>query len=278
MLNYKYETHIIKDPLLPFIFRPRDQHAHRACPTNWHENIEILSCISGTGYVKCGMEEFFFSAGDIFVVNADIPHSIGSKEHIAYRCLIIDNSFCAANGIPISQLHFQNTIRDAELARLFEAVAVAYDLRSDDPVRSVSEIRYAVLGLLRKLWADHAVPRQQSMPTESDVLIKKALTCIRENLSGHITLDLIADCVGVSKYHLSRQFKSFTGSTVIHTVNLIRCTEAKRLIEGGMRVSDAAVACGFENLSYFTRTFKKLIGAVPSSLLPGKSSDNVRQS
>lgn len=270
MLNYRYETHVIRDPLLPFIFRPQDQHTRRACPPNWHENIEILYCISGTGYVKCGIKAFCFSEGDIFVVNADIPHSVGSNESIAYRCLIIDNSFCAANGIPIGQLYFQSVIRDPGLARLFEDVAAAYASRADDPVRAVSEIRYAVLGLLRKLWAEYAVPKQHSVPSESDVLIKAALTCIRENLSGHITLDLIAKCVGVSKFHLSRQFKSFTGNTIIATVNLIRCTEAKRLIEGGMRVSDAALACGFDNLSYFTRMFKKLMGCVPSSFLPAK--------
>ena len=44
--------------------------------------------------------------------------------------------------------------------------------------------------------------------------------------------------------------------------------EARRLIESGMAVSTAAITCGFENLSYFTRTFKKIFQQLPSDFLP----------
>lgn len=269
MPSYKYETHVIRDPLLPFIFHRCYRHTQHQCPPNWHENIEILFCIEGSGYVKCGIEDTPFCQGDIFIVNADIPHSVGSDETIAYRCLIIDNRFCTDNGIPIGELTFRSTIHDRELADLFETVTAAYDRRDDRDIQATADIRYAVLGLLRMLWCEYAAPKQPR--PEADAAIKQALTYIRRNLSGTITLEAISDSVGVSKYHLSRQFKSFTGKTVIDTVNLIRCTEAKRLIEGGMRISAAAAACGYENLSYFTRTFKKLFHALPSSFLPKKT-------
>lgn len=266
MATYKYETHILPDPLLPFIFHPRYCHSRHQCPPNWHENIEILHCTDGSGYVKCGAQALPFCQGDIFVVNADVPHSVGSDQTVTYRCLIIDNSFCAANGIPVSQLHFKDRIQDPNLAALFEEVTAAYSSHSRGDTHAAAGIRHAVLGLLLQLWSHYCVPKPPDSHTEADKLVKDTLTFIRQNLSESITLDAIADCIGVSKYHLSRQFKLFTGKTVIETVNLIRCTEAKRLIEGGMRVSAAASACGFENLSYFTRTFKKQFHTLPSSL------------
>ena len=53
--------------------------------------------------------------------------------------------------------------------------------------------------------------------------------------------------------------------TVIEYVNILRCKEAKRLISEGQSVSEAAIASGFNNLSYFTRTYKKYVGELPSS-------------
>ena len=87
---------------------------------------------------------------------------------------------------------------------------------------------------------------------------------IRSNFTKKLSLDNIAIYVGISKYHLCREFKTLTGNTIIEFINTLRCTEAKRLIEKGMRVSEAAYTCGFDNLSYFSRTFQHIIGHEPS--------------
>lgn len=266
MRKYHYENHVIEEPLLPFIFHRSYTVSRRINTPNWHKNIELLYCIGGGGFVRCGLESTEFTPGDIFVVNTDTPHSIGSDSSVQYRCLIIHSSFCEENGIPIGQLVFQKTIRDAAVCRLFEGVTDAYDRRDSGDVCAIADIRYAVLGLLRTICREYAVPGQRD--AQADEYVKKAIRYIRQNMTENITLDDVAAFAGVSKFHLSRQFKAYTGSTVINTVNLIRCTEARRLIEGGMQVSEAATACGYENLSYFTRAFKKHFQALPSSFLP----------
>ena len=90
---------------------------------------------------------------------------------------------------------------------------------------------------------------------------------IRKHLAERITLDEIAQHVGVNKHYLSREFKQIIGKTIFDTILLLRCTEAKRRLQEGMTVSEAAHACGFENLSYFTRAFKKYNQSLPSSYL-----------
>jgi len=271
MAGYIYETHSMRDPLLPFIFHRRFMVTQRHSLTNWHENIELLHCTGGKGFVQCGLERFDFTQGDIFVVNADTPHCICSEGSVVYRCLIIDNTFCTSNGLPVPTLHFQNTIRDAGMNALFDQVSSAFDQFDSRALCAVADIRYAVLGLLRKLCADYVVQKPRETGATTNEHIKKAMVYIRQNLSSAVTLDAVAEYAGVSKYHLSRAFKAFTGKTIVQTVNLIRCTEAKRLIESGMSVCAAAASCGFENLSYFTRTFKKYFGKLPSAFLNGAS-------
>ena len=261
MANYRYETHTMPNPLLPFIYHRRFEVNSRDKFPNWHENIEILQATEGSGYVRCGTECLPFSAGELFVVNADTIHSIGTDTRLVYRCLIVDNSFFIANGIPIRSLQFQNVIRNAALYGLFENIVGAYSQLDSDNFRTVLSIRTGVLQLLQALCQSYITLNTVQPSNEH---IKKAIVYIRSHLAEPITLDDLAQHVGTSKFHLSRQFKAYTGNTMVQTVNLMRCTEAQRLLESGMRVGEAAAACGFDNLSYFTRTFKTLTGKLPS--------------
>ena len=274
MADYKYENHVMPEPGLPFILHPKYTQRRRTNIANWHINIELLLCLEGSGYVRCGMECTEFLPGDIFVVNPDTPHCIGSEETVSYRCLIIDSSFCEGNGIPVSRLYFTPLIRDPFLQQQYEATFAAYEKRDSGDLCAIADVRYCVLGLLRHLCKHYARPNEGNR-TDGDKYVKKAISFIREHLGESISLDEVADYTGISKFHLARQFKAYTGSSVIATVNLIRCTEARRLIEGGVSVSEAASRCGFENLSYFTRSFKKCFGTVPSDFSKRKRKPSV---
>jgi len=59
-------------------------------------------------------------------------------------------------------------------------------------------------------------------------------------------------------------FKQCTNVSIFEFLNSHRCSEAKKLLRQEHTVSEAAFACGFENLSYFSRTYKKYIGVLPN--------------
>lgn len=261
MADYRYETHKFPNPLLPFIYHPRMERTVSEKPSNWHNNIELLRCIEGSGYIREGAASSPFTPGYLHIINADTLHSFGSETRVIYQCLIIDNSFFTQNGIPIDTLHFQNRIHDPQILMLFDAVATAFENSESGNYLDILTIRARILALAEALCRSHTLRRPQILTPDS---IKKAITYLREHLSSPIDLDTLAAHVGLSKYHLSRQFRLYTGSTVIKMLNLMRCTQAQRLIAEGMRVSDAAHTCGFENLSYFSRTYRKIFGHTPS--------------
>ena len=273
MINYIYETHKLQNPLLPFIFHRKHAISCATSFPHWHENIEILYCTKGEGFVKCGPEITYFSAGDIYVADADSPHAIGSDSRIEYRCLIIGSSFCFENGIPISALSFQKKISDPELGILFESIREAFDQLDVQNFITVLELRHRALSLLKNLCGSYIDGTAKHTPSPANEHVKKALTYIRTNLSSKITLEQIADHIGISKYHLSHIFKDFTGKSIVETINHFRCQEAKQLIEKGTSVSNAAALCGFDNLSYFTHTFKRIFQELPSSVLNAEKND-----
>lgn len=265
MSNYVYETHVM-DPLLPFIFHTDTARGNQFGRPNWHSNIELLCCISGKGETKLNADSCHMEPGDTVVVNSDVIHGTRAEEQVIYYCLIIDNSFLKDNGLDGEQLRFQPLVRDPELAQAMERIARNYDeYRKDRDLGRAMKIRHDVLGILCLLYERY---RQPQLPEENFLTtqrVKKVMTYVRQNLASPLSLDLLAAHAGVSKFHLSREFKSTTGITIITCINLYRCGEAKRLIREGMSVSEAATMCGFENMSYFTRTFKKFFGGAPSA-------------
>ena len=265
MYATRYETHNMPHPLLPFIFHRRFEVTSRNKHPNWHENIEILQAMDGDGYAICGARQLPLNPDTLVIVNADTLHNIVTNSRLVYRCFIIDNSFFLSNGVPIGSLYFQELVTDPKIRRLFDAVALAYEQFSTEDYRSVLTIRTAALQLVQALCRDCTTHRPEQPDNER---IKQAVTYLRKHFSDPISLDEISRAVGISKFHLSRQFKLLTGNTVVQTLNLIRCTEARRRIEEGTPINAAATDCGFENLSYFTRTFKKYLGTLPSEHVP----------
>ena len=101
----------------------------------------------------------------------------------------------------------------------------------------------------------------------SDENIKRSVEYIETNYSKKLTLEQIAEEAGFSKYYFARQFKKVTGMTVVGYLNLIRCTKAKKLLEQGQySVLQVANRCGFENASYFSKTFRQIMGMLPSDV------------
>jgi AraC-like DNA-binding protein len=95
--------------------------------------------------------------------------------------------------------------------------------------------------------------------------VRKALLYIEKNYTEPLTLQLVAQINGMSKYHFSRVFKEETGYTFKAYVNRRRIEGAKYFMEHEQKnVSEAAFTVGYNDLSYFSRLFRKLEGLSPS--------------
>ena len=263
MISSRYETHNIKNTLLPFIFHPSFKMSRHIKIPNWHKNIEFLQCIDGEGFVRCDTDIVPLRENSLATVNSDVVHSIGTDSELEYRCLILDNDFLISNGIPADALSFYPYTDSPELVGRFDEVCQAFlELKADD-FRSVAYLRSKVMEFCVAL-CDFSIPRQASQPENN--YVKEVIIYIRQHFAEPVSLDSLSLNVGISKFHLARQFKKYTGNSIIQTVNQIRCAEAQRMIEQGMSVSAAAEACGFTNHSYFSKTFRSVTGKLPSQL------------
>jgi len=96
---------------------------------------------------------------------------------------------------------------------------------------------------------------------------------VQEHLGEDLTLNKMAERLGVSPEHLTRTFKRDFQVSFYRYVMLLRMEEAKRLLWGPspVTVADVAAAVGFKSLSHFSRTFQSLTGQTPSSFRQHKT-------
>lgn len=95
--------------------------------------------------------------------------------------------------------------------------------------------------------------------------INLVLNYISANLTGDLSLTTLAGVASFSPFHFHRIFKTLTGETINDSVARLRLARAATLLQASprMTVLDAALDCGFESASGFSRAFKRQFGVSP---------------
>lgn len=268
VLSYEQGNRTNQDIYTPFFYHYGDTGIIQDYAENWHSEIEIIMITEGCGHFVCNNRNFIAKAGDIVIFNTDVVHSIYSDTRMRFICYIIDSDFCISNGIPVTDVYFTEHITDEFLSSLFKEVLKEYGGHYNSKIPS-ARTRSALLKLMIELYERYAETAKRSdinVNYRSYRYIRKAIEYIRLNIRKKLTVEDISDHVNVSRFHLSKEFKHLTGKTIVEFINITRCNEANLLLHKGISVTEAANLCGFENLSYFSRTFKKYMGKLPSEV------------
>jgi AraC family transcriptional regulator len=104
--------------------------------------------------------------------------------------------------------------------------------------------------------------------TNEDVfkLLIKAKSFIDDNITENLSLDIIANQTGISKYHFIRVFKMTFGISPYQYQNNRRLEFAKSDLIGGNEIFSTALRYGFSDVPTFAKAFKKQFGQTPGSL------------
>lgn len=265
MIDIHFERHLMSNPTLPFIFHTDFVSKKRNEYANWHDNTEFLYCLEGHGYVHCDNTELLMTKGDIIIINARCLHKIDSPESVKYYCLIIDNSFFKDNGIDIEKIRFKERFNDTLAAEYIEKAVSCF--KQSDGKFSIAQKRLNVLNFVYYICCNYSqeLSTKSTTFTKSYTAVLDAIEYINKNFRQRLSLDEISSNAGFSRYHFSRIFKENTGQTIIEHINTKRCEYAGILLrDTSFTVSEISFECGFDNPSYFAKTFKNIYGLLPS--------------
>ena len=233
---------------------------------HWHENIELLHITKGKARAIIGAQEIFAETGNTIVVNTDTIHQLYSVSgNLEYYCLIIEIEFLKQVGLDFTEIAVNNLVCDDNITLLFSQIASIVKSKETYYESDVCSHALKIANILMKNYESVKNTDALNQKDAKTELVKSAITYMKKNFEKDINLDNICRDIGFTKCYFCHAFKEVTGMTATNMLNIIRCKEAHRLLKNtNYNVLEAALKCGFSNASYFTKTYKTIMGQMPS--------------
>lgn len=243
---------------------------------HWHEEAELIVIKKGEGKVGVDLIQYEVQAGDIVVVMPGQLHSIEQKNDIVmeYENILFKPSLLISSGVDkcgdglIAEL-FSGERRVAPLMGGSFSTEARLLVERIDRLCDMRPYGYqlAVKGLLFQLVAGMLSEGGRSVSVANRRSLEK-LKSILSYVEGHYSESIsIADMAGICYYSSSyfmKFFKETMGVGFTQYLNDYRLEKAaQRLVSSEDNILEIASAHGFDNLSYFTRSFKKKYGITP---------------
>lgn len=258
-----------------------DAHGIVIFPHHWHEHLEFLYMVSGEASIECGNTAITAREGDLIVVNSnELHYGISRSSNLFYYALIADISLLHSQSVdaaetkfitPITQnrLLLRNHISgDAKVAACMLAIIKELEQRDFGYELAIKSELYRLLTLLLRshvatvLTQDEYAERMKNVERFAPIF-----HFIEERYREDLSVELLSGMAGLSRFHFSRLFKELSGRTVTEYVTTARLNKADYLLRHSpLTVSEIAAQTGFNDIYYFSRTFKKHKKVSPSAL------------
>jgi AraC-like DNA-binding protein len=133
----------------------------------------------------------------------------------------------------------------------------------------LSPDRYRAMLRLLSIFAQHLsiLSNQLVVLRENDESANMARTrqFIEKHQAEPLSLGRVAHAANISRCYLCKMFKKATRMSFIDYLSRVRIEKSKTLLlNPNSRVSEAAFACGFQSMTNFNRTFKRIVGRSPT--------------
>ncbi len=246
---------------------------HYRIPAHWHIEHEIVRVLEGQMELNLNETSVTLLKGDSAIVSGGVLHS-AEAEDCVYEYAVFDLNEFMRGSIAVK--------KDIEDVRSHRIVPNGKYPAESDESRIISNIfetlksgengyEFVTQGLIFVLIGTVISNRSYTYSdpeTEKSLKkaekIKGAVSLIKEQYMSDLTLNDLADTAGMSPKYFCRFFSEMTGKTPIEYLNSYRIERAcELLLTDGRTVTDVCMHCGFNDLSYFVKTFKKYKGITP---------------
>ena len=256
MKNIIYESHHDKTKDLVLSY---SKNANIA--PHFHRSFEIIYMINGKMETVIGNDKFIATKDDIVFVNKYYSHSykvIGSYEKYV---IIIPPRMCNDFDDIFNSGTLPAFLNDKDFNKSLLPIIASLKEKFKDvsPLVKKGYVNVIVGELMEHY---KLVPISKNSNIE---LLVKILDYIDCNYSKDLSLKVISEYFGYSKYYFSRLFNDFIGESINNYVNVVRIQAVvKKLKLGDKRnIGDIVYSCGFNSLTTFYRSFKKIYGNSP---------------
>jgi len=244
---------------------------------HYHPEIELIFVCKGSGKRQIGSSISYFSDGDLVLIGSNLPHCGLTNEntHNDYEMVIqFKPDFLGENIWNIPEMH-----RIIALIEKSKAGIVFGELVKKAIGKDIVEMHEASpldkLCRFLKILEELAVTQDYRIlnagkyylqtQIEDNERINIIFNYVKDHFREAITLEEVADLAHMKVPSFCRYFKKITNKTFTRFVNEYRITHALKLLaERPLSITEVCFESGFNNFSYFNKTFKEYIQKSPS--------------
>ena len=238
---------------------------------HFHEQYEILLSLSENADMFVTDRCYPLQYGSLILLSPAVLHrSVSQDEH--YNRYVIRFSRQYAESL---------STNTTNLLRMFEAGRVQFQLdRNQTQQLSAlyekcierhngfgADLRQNISFVELMLYVENITSHLLGVSAEEIVGAKGNITTIINYISGHLCDDLSLDALAsrffISKPHLCRVFKEYTGFSLGEYIIKVRIMRARTLLQDGKSVQEAGEEAGFKSYAHFIRTFRQQVGVSP---------------
>lgn len=202
------------------------------------------------------------SSGDCCIIPSYVYHTRNIIEPIEFVYLqFCDNPACPYKiEIPIGKVIFLDKQRFISSINMLEKL-----LLNEDSLSS-GHREHLLLDILFQLYSEnHLNNTTKETPHSHDILVNRAIEYIEQNLGSKILIDEICRSIGTNSATLNFKFRRELNLSIGQYIISERIKKSQKLLIGtSYTVSEIAAMCGFQDVYYFSNTFKKLQGVSPA--------------
>lgn len=265
----------------PFAYYHVDSsHQRYVMREHWHPEFEIIRVLTGRFELTCEGETHTAQKGDTLFINAGSIHS-GIPIDCVYECVVFDMDFFVRGSQTVNKEIFSqfyyvikvNTMLGGspEIRRASDQLFTAFSYERE--IRDLL-VQGAIFNLFGQILSSGMYTRNESVSVNRKKLkqFRAIIDYIHQHYHEDIDLQSLARQININQNYLCRFFKEIIHRTPMQYINYYRIERAcEELTASDKSVTQIALDCGFNDISYFIKVFKKYKGMTPTQFT--KSTD-----
>ena len=245
-------------------------------PVHWHDELEIIYVKSGFLTVSISGENYIGTPGDAFVVLPGNLHFMGSQtgtvDYFTFLFPLKYISFCINDMLddkllePLKNGHLMISprVKDTakELCEQLVEIYVAKNKKTESIITAQIQTKIILLQFILEMWEKGFVIENDK--SGRNTIEKEMISYIQQSFMEKISLKEFSEQFHLSEKYISRYFKEHFHITLSQYITHLRLEHAKQLLQDtDTPVTEIAMQSGYQNVSYFIRSFKKTYGVSP---------------
>lgn len=244
---------------------------------HFHPEYEIVYVEASSGYRHIGDHISKYEGSDLALIGSNIPHlnfDYGVKSVVDTVVVQMKENFLGEEFFSLPEMAVIKTLFDrakegiafyGETKRLAgEKLKMLTSLSHFQQLITLLEV-FQLLAQSSEVELLNAKPIAGVSVLKEQQRIQKVYHFIEANYQKPIGVNEAAALCHLTTAAFCRYFKKSTHYTFTEFLNRFRINQAKKILMQDKTVTEACYETGFENLSYFNKTFKRIAGENPSA-------------